>query len=290
MRIPNSTYRIQFSSEFPFQSAEKIAGYLAKLGISDLYASPIFKAKAGSTHGYDVVDPTQINPELGGQEAFDQLVSKLQSHQLGWLQDIVPNHMSYDSNNRYLMDVLENGMDSDYVQYFDLAWNSPFASSQEPILAPLLGDFYGSCLENGDIQIQFDQNGLSANYYSLKIPLKLESYSIFIINDLGKLAKSLGRRHPDFVKLLAVLFVLKSLPSESGGKQRLDQAEFVKGMLWELYENNSEVKTFIDENIRFFNGEAGNPRSVDLLDKLLSDQFFRLSYWKVGADSLQLTS
>lgn len=286
MRIPNSTYRIQFSSEFPFESAEKIAGYLAKLGVSELYASPIFKAKAGSTHGYDVVDPTQINPELGGQEAFDQLVSKLQSYQLGWLQDIVPNHMSYDSNNRYLMDVLENGMDSDYVQYFDLAWNSPFASKQEPILAPLLGDFYGSCLENGDIQIQFDQNGLSANYYSLKIPLKLESYSIFIINDLGKLAKSLGRRHPDFLKLLAVLFVLKSLPSESGGKQRLDQAEFVKGMLWELYENNSEVKAFIDENIRFFNGEVGNPRSVDLLDKLLSDQFFRLSYWKVGAEEI----
>lgn len=286
MRIPNSTYRIQFSSEFPFKSAEKIVGYLAKLGITELYASPIFKAKSGSTHGYDVVDPTQINPELGGQAAFDQLVSKLQSYQLGWLQDIVPNHMSYDANNLYLMDVLENGSDSDYVQYFDLAWNSPFGSSQEPILAPLLGDFYGSCLENGDIQIQYDQNGLTVNYYSLKIPLKLESYSTFIASNLGKLAKSLGRRHPDFVKLLAVLFVLRSLPSESGGKQRQDQSEFVKGMLWELYESNSEVKAFIDDNIRFFNGEAGNPRSVDLLDKLLSEQFFRLSYWKVGAEEI----
>ncbi|MCU0550947.1 MAG: malto-oligosyltrehalose synthase [Leptolyngbya sp. Prado105] len=286
MRIPHSTYRIQFSSEFPFESAEKIVGYLAKLGISDLYASPIFKAKAGSTHGYDVVDPTQINPELGGQSSFDQLVSKLQSYKLGWLQDIVPNHMSYDADNLYLMDVLENGLDSDYTQYFDLAWNSPFGSRQEPILAPLLGDFYGSCLENGDIQIQYDHNGLTVNYYSLKIPLKLESYSIFIINDLGKLAKSIGRRHPDFVKLLAILFVLRSLPTESGGKQRQDQSEFVKGMLWELYESNSEVKAFIDENIRFFNGEAGNPRSVDLLDKLLSEQFFRLSYWKVGAEEI----
>lgn len=286
MRIPNSTYRIQFSSEFPFKSAETIVGYLAKLGISELYASPIFKARAGSTHGYDVVDPTQINPELGGQEAFDQLVSKLQSYELGWLQDIVPNHMAYDSDNRYLMDVLENGTDSDYVQYFDLAWNSPFGSSQEPILAPLLGDFYGSCLENGNIQIQYDQNGLTVNYYGLKIPLRLESYSIFIINDLGKLAKTLGRKHTDFVKLLAVLFMLRSLPSETGGKQRLDQAEFVKGMLWELYEGNSEVKAFMDENIRFFNGEAGNPRSVDLLDKLLSEQFFRLSYWKVGAEEI----
>ncbi|MER3431908.1 MAG: malto-oligosyltrehalose synthase [Leptolyngbya sp. ERB_1_1] len=286
MRIPLATYRIQFHHGFPFEAAAKIVGYLAKLGISDLYGSPIFKAKAGSTHGYDVVDPTQLNPELGTPEIFDQLVEKLQHHNMGWLQDIVPNHMSYDSNNRYLMDVLENGADSDYLQYFDLAWNSPFRSSQDPILAPLLGDFYGSCLENGDIQLQYNQDGLTVNYYSLRIPLRLESYSIFLTHNLGKLARTLGRRHPDFVKLLAVLYMLRSLPTESGGKQRQDQAEFVKGLLWELYEGNPEVKTFIDEGIQFFNGEAGNPRSVDLLDRLLSEQFFRLSYWKVGAEEI----
>ncbi|MBD1822629.1 malto-oligosyltrehalose synthase [Cyanobacteria bacterium FACHB-DQ100] len=286
MRIPLATYRVQLRQEFPFEAAAKIVGYLAKLGISDFYASPIFKAKAGSSHGYDVVDPTQLNPELGTPEVFDQLVEKLQHHNMGWLQDIVPNHMSYDSNNRYLMDVLENGFDSEYLQFFDLAWNSPFRSSQEPILAPLLGDFYGSCLENGDIKLQYGQEGLSVNYYALRVPLRLESYSIFLTRDLGKLAKTLGRRNPDFVKLLAVLYMLKSLPAESGGKQRQDQAEFVKGLLWELYEGNPEVKTFIDENIQFFNGEAGNSHSVDWLDKLLSEQFFRLSYWKVGAEEI----
>lgn len=285
MRTPVTTYRIQLHQGFPFEAATKIVSYLAKLGISDFYASPIFKAKAGSTHGYDVVDPTQINPELGTEEVFNQLVEKLQHHQIGWVQDIVPNHMSYDRDNHYLMDVLENGLDSDYVQFFDLAWNSPFRSSQSPILAPLLGDFYGSCLENGDIQLQYNQDGLTVNYYALRVPLRLESYSIFLTHDLGKLARTLGRRHPDFVKLLAVLYMLRSIP-ESGGKQRKDQAEFVKGLLWELYEGNPEVKDFIDGNIKFFNGEAGNPHSVDWLDKLLSEQFFRLSYWKVGAEEI----
>ena len=286
MRIPTSTYRIQLHKDFQFEAAEKIVDYLAKLGISELYASPIFKAKAGSTHGYDVVDPTQLNPELGTRDTFDRLVEKLQHHKMGWVQDIVPNHMSYDSDNRYLMDVLENGFDSDYLQYFDLAWNAPFRSNHDPILAPLLGDFYGSALENGDIQLKYDQAGLTVNYYSLRVPLRLESYAIFLTHDLGKLARTLGRRHPDFVKLLAVLYMLRSLPTESGGKQRQDQAEFVKGLLWELYEGNLETKAFIDEQVKFFNGEAGKPESVDLLDKLLSEQFFRLAYWKVGAEEI----
>ncbi|MBW4440907.1 MAG: malto-oligosyltrehalose synthase [Plectolyngbya sp. WJT66-NPBG17] len=286
MRIPLVTYRIQLHQGFQFEDATKIVGYLAKLGISDFYASPIFKAKAGSTHGYDVVDPTQLNPELGTPEIFEQLVDKLQHHNMGWVQDIVPNHMSYDRDNRYLMDVLENGFDSDYSQYFDLAWNSPFRSSRDPILAPLLGDFYGSCLENGDIQLQYNQDGLTVNYYNFRAPLRLESYSIFLTHDLGKLARALGRRHPDFVKLLAVLYMLKSLPTVSGGKQRQDEAEFVKGLLWELHEGNPEVKSFIGTNIQFFNGEAGNPQSVDWLDKILSEQFFRLSYWKVGAEEI----
>jgi (1->4)-alpha-D-glucan 1-alpha-D-glucosylmutase len=286
MRIPIATYRIQFNQDFQFEAADKIVDYLAKLGVSELYASPIFKAKTGSSHGYDVVDPTQLNPELGSRETFDRLVKKLQDHKMGWVQDIVPNHMSYDSNNRYLMDLLENGFDSEYLQYFDTAWNSPFRSSQDPILAPLLGDFYGSCLENGDIQLKYDQDGLTVNYYDLRVPLRLESYAIFLTQDLGRLARILGRRHPDFVKLLAVLYMMRSLPTESGGKQRQDQTEFVKGILWELYEGTSEVRTFIDEQLQFFNGEAGNPKSVDVLDKLLSEQFFRLSYWKVGSEEI----
>jgi len=286
MRIPTATYRIQFNSAFGFDAAKAIATYLAELGISDLYASPIFKARAGSTHGYDIVDPTQINPELGTEEAFEALVQELQQHNMGWVQDIVPNHMAYDSENKYLMDILENGPDSNYVDYFDISWNSAFGSNQEPILAPLLGNFYGACLENGEIQLQYDESGLSLNYYNLNLPLKLESYANFLNRNLGKLVTNLGRKHPTFVRLLGILYSVKSIPSEATIRQRRDQTDFVKGLLWELYTDNSEIKTFIDENLQLFNGEKGKPESFNLLDSLLCEQFYRLSYWKVGAEEI----
>ncbi|MEH2468150.1 malto-oligosyltrehalose synthase [Nostoc sp.] len=286
MRIPTATYRIQFTPEFGFDNAKAIAAYLAELGISDLYASPIFKARSGSTHGYDIVDANQLNPELGTNESFDALVGEVQSLGMGWLQDIVPNHMAYTSENPYLVDVLEYGPDSSYTDYFDLSWNAPFGDRQERILAPLLGDFYGVSLENGDIKLEYEQNGLTVNYYSLKLPLRLESYTKFITQNLGKLTRTLGRNHPDFIKLLGILYIVKSVPSEVAGKQRQDQIAFIKGLVWELYSTNDVIREFIDENIQTFNGEPGNSESFNLLDDLLNDQFYRLSYWKVGAEEM----
>ncbi len=289
MRIPTATYRIQFNSEFGFDAARKIINYLTELGISDLYASPIFKARAGSSHGYDVVDPSQLNPELGTPEDFENIIQELQQRNMGWLQDIVPNHMAYDSQNKYLMDVLENGHDSIYADYFDIVWNSPLDGSlntHEPILAPMLGSFYGTSLENGEIQLKYDESGLTVNYYSLSLPLRLESYATFLTHNLGRLAKALGRKDPTFIRLLGVLYAVKNIPPELPAKQRQYQTEFVKGLLWELYTDNTDVKTFIDENIQDFNGEAGNLESFHLLDSLLSDQFFRLSFWKVGAEEI----
>ncbi|MBD1891324.1 malto-oligosyltrehalose synthase [Coleofasciculus sp. FACHB-SPT9] len=286
MRIPAATYRIQFNADFPFDSAKKIIAYLAELGISDLYASPIFKAREGSTHGYDVVDPTQLNPELGTPENFEALVNEIKNYDMGWVQDIVPNHMAYDSQNQFLMDILENGPNSEYFDYFDIDWNHPYENLRERVLAPMLGNFYGDCLENAEIQLQYDQSGLSVNYFSLKLPVKIESYAPFITHNLGKLAKSLGRNHPDFVKLLGILYLLKNTLVEPKGKERYDQIAFVKGLLWELYTQNPEVQEFIDSNIEFFNGEKGNPESFNSLDRLLSEQFYRLSFWKVGAEEL----
>jgi (1->4)-alpha-D-glucan 1-alpha-D-glucosylmutase len=286
MRIPTATYRIQFTPQFGFENARAIAAYLADLGISDLYASPIFKARSGSTHGYDIVDATQLNPELGTTESFDALVGELQALGMGWLQDIVPNHMAYTSENHYLVDVLEHGPDSSYTDYFDLSWNAPFGDRQERVLAPLLGDFYGVSLENGDIQLQYEQNGLTVNYYSLKLPLRLESYTKFLTHNLGKLTRTLGRNHPDFIKLLGILYILKNVPSEVAGKQRQDQIAFIKGLVWELYTTNDAIREFVDENLEVFNGEKGNSDSFNLLDELLNDQFYRLAFWKVGAEEM----
>ncbi|MEH2183893.1 malto-oligosyltrehalose synthase [Nostoc sp.] len=286
MRIPTATYRIQFTPQFGFDNAKAIAAYLADLGISDLYASPIFKARSGSTHGYDIVDANQLNPELGTNESFDALVDEIQSLGMGWLQDIVPNHMAYTSENPYLIDILEYGPDSSYTDYFDLSWNAPFGDRQERILAPLLGDFYGVSLENGHIQLQYEQNGLTVNYYALKLPLRLESYTKVITQNLGRLTRTLGRNHPDFIKLLGILYILKNVPSEVAGKQRQDQIAFIKGLIWELYTTNDTIREFIDENIQTFNGEPGNSESFNLLDDLLNDQFFRLAFWKVGAEEM----
>ena len=116
MITPTATYRIQFSPSFGFQAANSVVPYLADLGISDVYASPIFKAARGSLHGYDVVDPNQLNPELGGLSDLEALASELKKHNMGWIQDIVPNHMAMDSENRLLMDILVNGYNSQYFR------------------------------------------------------------------------------------------------------------------------------------------------------------------------------
>jgi (1->4)-alpha-D-glucan 1-alpha-D-glucosylmutase len=286
MRIPTATYRLQFTPQFGFKDAHAIAQYLSDLGISDVYASPIFKARTGSTHGYDVVDASQLNPQLGTVEDFEELVESLQSRSLGWVQDIVPNHMAYSSENPYLMDLLENGPDSEYCDYFDVCWNSPFSNSQERILAPLLGDFYGTSLENGEIQLKYNQDGLKVTYYALELPLRLETYSEVFSYNLGKVARTLGRNHPDFIKLLGVVYLLKNVPSEVAGKQRRDQIAFIKGLLWEVYTTNNQIHEFFDENICTFNGEAGKPESFNLLDSVLDQQFYRLAYWKVGAEEM----
>jgi (1->4)-alpha-D-glucan 1-alpha-D-glucosylmutase len=286
MHIPVATYRIQFNPDFGFDDAQAIVPYLQELGVSHLYASPIFKARTGSTHGYDVIDPRQLNPELGTRAEFEALTRTLKGANMGWLQDIVPNHMAYDTQNQFLMDVLEYGPDSDYFGVFDIEWEHPYKDIQGKVLTPLLGDFYGSCLENGQITLHYDETGLSINYYNLKIPLRIESYTQLITHDLGRLGRSLGREHPDFIKLLGILYILKNAIAETTGRQRRDQATFVKALLWELYQANHEVKAFIDRNVEIFNGTVGEPSSFDLLDEMLSNQYFRLSFWKVGAEEL----
>ncbi|WP_071518772.1 malto-oligosyltrehalose synthase [Geitlerinema sp. PCC 9228] len=286
MRIPTATYRLQFHPEFGFQQAQKVIHYLAELGISDVYASPIFKARSGSSHGYDVVDPNQLNPELGSHQDFENLMAELHSLNMGWVQDIVPNHMAYNSENYFLMDILEHGPDSEYFDYFDIEWEHPYEDIKGKLLTPMLGDFYGNCLENGEIQLNYDENGLNVNYYDIKLPLRIESYATFLSHDLGRLSRKLGRSHPDAIKMLGILYIVKSISTDLSGRQRKDQTEFVKSLLWEAYNNNEEIKNFINHNLEIFNGEVGKPESFDLLDKLLSEQFFRLSFWKVGAEEL----
>lgn len=286
MKIPRATYRLQFHREFPFAAAHQIVDYLAGLGISDIYASPIFKAKAESTHGYDVADPNQLNPELGTPEQFAALVSSVQAHQMGWLQDIVPNHMAYDSANAYLMDLFENGPDAESFDFFDIDWDHAYESLKGRVLAPLLGNFYNESLDNGDLQLKYEETGLQLLYGSQQFPIRLESYGRFITQNLGQLTKTLGRHHPDLIKLLGILYLIKHIPEETKGRERDDQLNFVKGLLWELYTQNEAVKRYWDDTIAFFNGNNHQCEPLNALDLLLSEQFYRLAFWKVGTEEI----
>jgi len=286
MRIPVATYRLQFTPDFGFDAAMAITPYLAELGVSDLYASPILTPRRGSRHGYDVVDCHAINPELGGLERFETLSQILKQHSLGWVQDIVPNHMSFDSQNQVLVDVLENGPDSPYHEFFDINWNHLYEGIRGRVLAPFLGKFYGDCLESGELQLRYSEQGFAVHYYEFRFPIRIESYYRVISYDLARLRNQLGRSHPHFIKLLGVLYLLKYIPSGEEGQERYNQISFIKQLLWELWNSAPEVRTFVEENIRIFNGEAGKPESFDLLDSLLDEQFFRLSYWKVGNEEL----
>ena len=284
--VPNSTYRLQFTAEFGFRDALAILPYLAELGIDTVYASPIFHARSGSTHGYDVVDPNNFNPELGTAEDFIALSDAARQQGLGWLQDIVPNHMAYDGQNRMLMDVLEYGRASRFADTFDIEWNHPYESLKEKLLAPFLGAFYGQCLENGDIQLRYDEAGFSINYYALRLPVQIASYGTILSAGLGALRRRLGGRHPDVLKLLGVLYTLRSLPHEEDPRERADQSAFVKTTLWELYCSSAAIKEFIDSEVAGFNGTPHEPASFDALDRLLSEQPYRLSFWKVAAEEL----
>jgi len=286
MKVPAATYRLQFTPEFGFAQADTVLPYLHELGISDIYASPIFHARSGSLHGYDVVDPNRLNPELGTVESFEKLIDHARRLEFGWLQDIVPNHMAYDSRNRMLMDVLENGPASPYADFFDIEWNHPYESMKGKILAPFLGRFYGECLEDGEITLHYDESGLNVRYYSLILPVNIEAYSDVLTDNLVSLRRRLGAGHLDYIKLLGVLYTLKNIAPKQDSADRADQIVFVKRILWELYTSNDDMKRHLDATLARFNGTKGQPESFNLLDRLLSQQWYRLSFWKVAAEEL----
>src|SRR5687768_14953918 len=139
MQIPSSTYRVQLHKNFTFKDLLGIVDYLHALGISTIYAAPILKSTPGSIHGYDVIDPHSIDPEIGTKEDLKNLASKLRQKGMTWLQDIVPNHMAFDSGNYRLMDVLERGPASNYYNYFDIDWNHPTPELKNKVMVPFLG-------------------------------------------------------------------------------------------------------------------------------------------------------
>ena len=216
---------------------------------------------------------------------MEGLAAALKAHNMGWIQDIVPNHMAMDSDNGLLMDILENGSSSRYYQFFDVDWDYPAASLNKRILAPFLGWFYGECLEAGEIALQYGPDGFKVAYYNLAFPVRIESY-LNLFKNLSRLKRKLAEDNPDFIKLLGILYVLKSLSASDAPEERHNQIKFIQHTLWEAYHSNPVIKAFVDENVRTFNGTKGKAESFNLLDDLLAQQVFRLSFWKVAAEEI----
>ncbi len=237
-------------------------------------------------HGYDVVDPTQLNPELGTMDDFDKLIAEAKENNIYWLQDIVPNHMAFDFENKMLVDLLENGPDSRFFNYFDVEWNFGHFGDKPRMLAPFLGKYYQECLEGGELSLAYDEDGFSIEYFNNKFPVRVASYSDILSLRFDKLQNKVGRNYPAVIRLLGILHIIKFLPTYENMEERYNQIKFIKALLWELYSDDEQVKMFIIETLKIFNGVKGNPASFDLLDKLLSDQYFRLAYWKVANEEI----
>ena len=193
--IPRATYRLQFHKGFTFADAARHAGYFADLGVSHIYVSPVLTARAGSTHGYDVVDHSRINPELGGEEGFRSLAQTLRAHGLGVIVDIVPNHMAVGkADNDWWLDLLANGPASRYAKAFDIDWDAPGLEGK--VLAPFLGEEPRAALEKGDLKLVRENSRPAFAYYDHRFPLRAEDQALpDQVRSIPELETILARQH-----------------------------------------------------------------------------------------------
>ncbi|HEX8619662.1 MAG TPA: malto-oligosyltrehalose synthase, partial [Thermoanaerobaculia bacterium] len=258
-RIPVATYRIQFNSEFKFEDARKVVAYLKELGVSDLYASPLLRPRKGSMHGYDIIDATALNPELGTEDDFESLHEELDRNKMGLLVDIVPNHMAASHENAWWMSVLENGANSRYLHYFDIDWRD------NKVLLPILGKPYGEALESGELKLGFDADGFFFSYYDKRLPVAPQSYRLV----LRECIESLPAEGP----AIEVRDIVQS-------DDALANSRFLKDTLWRVREQSQTFREALDRLMERFNTD------FDLLDRLLDAQAYRLAYWRTASETI----
>jgi (1->4)-alpha-D-glucan 1-alpha-D-glucosylmutase len=254
MIIPSATYRLQFRNGMTFEVAAKLAPYLARLGISHVFGSPIFQAEPGSTHGYDVVDNRVIDRDLGGDAGFGRMIAAFQAEGLGFILDFVPNHMSASPRNPYWRDVLEWGEASDYAQFFDIDW------SARRLLVPALAHGYGQALAAGTFGLNFDASdgGLTFTYGDLKLPLTPPSY-----------AQVLARAHGEEFAEWARRFALATPETSAELKAGLATAA-----------QDAVTRKAIDEAL------AEIIKDTDALHELHEIQAWRLTHWRAARETL----
>jgi (1->4)-alpha-D-glucan 1-alpha-D-glucosylmutase len=291
-KLSVSTYRLQFNRFFAFAQATELVDYLDRLGIGDCYASPLLMARPGSLHGYDITDHSRLNPEIGTDAELRAFAAALRERGMGLLLDIVPNHMCVaHPSNVYWWDVLENGPSSPFARFFDIDWRPPKDELAGKVLLPVLGDQYGRVLENQEIAVIYEDGAFYCTFYETRLPIAPHSWRLILEPAAAAARASLGESHPDVLELESILTALSHLPprtetDEGKVRERQREKEIIKRRLETLIEANEEVRRANAESLRTINGTKGDERSFDLLERLLADQAYRLSFWRVAADEI----
>ena len=290
--FPLSTYRLQFNASFTFQDASRILPYLSQLGITDCYASPYLKATPGSTHGYDVVDPTELNPEIGTEADYQVFIQALHDHGMGQILDVVPNHMGIaGSTNRWWLDVLENGPSSHYATFFDIDWTPVKPELKNKVLLPILGDQYGIVLENQEITLNYDDGQFFLLYFEHRLPLDPCTWNTILTFRQDTLIQDLEESDPHGLEYKSIITALSHLPAKTETDaervaERYREKEVIRRRLSTVMAESPVLRNYLVENLRLLNGTKHSPRSFDVLDHLVSHQAYRPAYWRVAAEEI----
>ncbi|MCI0459539.1 MAG: malto-oligosyltrehalose synthase, partial [Gemmataceae bacterium] len=287
-RLPVSTYRLQLHPAFTFRDAQAVVPYLAKLGVTDCYCSPYFRARPGSTHGYDICDYGMLNPELGSESDYQAFAQELAAHHLGQVLDFVPNHMAVEPvHNAWWRDVLENGPSSPFARFFDIDWDPVKPELKGKVLLPTLGDHYGLVLERGELQLAIEGGALVLQYGDHNRPIDPKQVPRVFRLHLEALQAEMPADDPDLQEFLSILTALDYLPAytetaSDRATERQREKIVARERLARLVERSPRIRRHIDESLRVYNGQPGRPESFDRLHELLEALPYRLAYWKTA--------
>ena len=290
--IPSATYRLQLRAGFGFAEAAALVPYLDALGVTDAYASPLLVARPGSTHGYDVVDHAQVNPELGGSAGLERWSDALRARGMGLLVDVVPNHMCVvGAANRWWTDVLENGPSSPFADAFDIDWRPPNPALNDRVLLPILGGQYGQVLEAGEIQVEYRDGAFAVRYHEHVWPLGPKTWVHLLEPALKGLLAQSEEPDPGAELLASIITALGYLPDRSERsfekvRERAREKEVIKARLSTLMEESATVRAAVTRAVVAINGSPGDPASFDRLDALLREQAYRVAFWRVASDEI----
>src|SRR6188768_936963 len=291
-RIPGCCYRLQLNKNFNFRDATALVDYLDALGVTDIYASPFLGARPGSAHGYDIIDHSRLNPEIGTDGDLDALAAALKQRGMGLIMDVVPNHMAIaSSDNHWWNDVLENGRSSPFAAFFDIDWHPPKAELHEKILLPVLGEQYGRVLENQEISIHYAAGAFHAAYWESRFPIGPRTILPLLEPIVADMRRSHPPDHPDVLEIESIVTATTHLPTRwdtepEKVRERMREKEIVKRRLDALVSGSAAVRDAMERSLAAINGEKGNPHSFDRLEALLADQAYRLSFWGVAAEEI----